>query len=217
MRNLVLSGGIYHPFDETSGVAAGYLAQLGLRSDIFPMREGLTRLKEASFDLLTVNALAFTMTQHEKYAPLRSDHAFAISDAEKATIRAHLASGGKLLGLHTAAICFDDWPEWGDILGVAWRWGKSHHPPPCPVRVNALPPFETVDELYCDMVLAPDAKVLATGTCDGVDKPQPILVHHGNAAYLALGHDADACENPGYFRLLAQAMQGLTGIYERGT
>ena len=34
LRNLILSGGIYHPFAETSAIIAGQLASLGLQSDI---------------------------------------------------------------------------------------------------------------------------------------------------------------------------------------
>jgi|AntAceMinimDraft_12_1070368.scaffolds.fasta_scaffold04072_6 hypothetical protein len=209
LTNLVLSGGIFHPFDETSARIAAHLETLGLKSEILPVREGLARLKTARFDLLIVNALAFTMTQHEKYASLRASHAHAITEVEKTTIHAHMATGGMLLGLHTAAICFDDWPEWNDYLGVTWRWGTSHHPPPCPVHVTADTPFDTVDELYCDMTLAPSAEVLATATCDTIPTPQPVLVRHGNATYLALGHDGPACNNPGYLRLLTQAAQSL--------
>ncbi|OAN76395.1 hypothetical protein A8B78_02610 [Jannaschia sp. EhC01] len=215
LHNLMLSGGISHPFDQTSPRIAAHLGSLGIESEILSVREGLARLDTARFDMLTINALAFTMTQHEKYAPQRATYAFAINEAEKAAIRTHLDRGGKLLGLHTAAICFDDWPEWRDLLGIAWQWGVSHHPPPCPMRVHAEPPFDTVDELYCNMTLASGAQVLATATCDGVDDPQPILVHHGNAAYLALGHDAAAVGSPGYLRLLTQAARSLTDARKR--
>jgi hypothetical protein len=207
LRNLILSGGIYHPFEETSALIAQQLETLGLTSETRTMREGLAHLSHARFDVLTVNALAFTMTQLEKYGPMRQEYAFAISEDEKAAIRTHMAAGGKLLGIHTAAICFDDWPEWGEILGVAWQWGTSHHPPPCPVQVHAQKSFETMDELYCAMYLAPGATVLATSTCEGVAQAQPILLHHGNAAYLSLGHDAAACQHPGFIWLLTQAVQ----------
>ncbi len=209
VRNLILSGGIAHPFDETSALIARQLEPLGIQSNIHPVREGLARLGETAFDMLTINALAFTMSHDKKYAPQRADHAFTISETEKVTIRAHLQAGGKLLGLHTAAICFDDWPEWREYLGIAWDWGTSHHPQPGPVRVNADPPFDTVDELYCSMSLHPDAEVLVTATCDGVAEAQPILLRHGNAAYLALGHDATAVQTPGHFKLLTQAAGAL--------
>lgn len=209
LRNLILSGGISHPFVETSAFVAKHLATLGVQSDVLPVRPGLARLGECQFDLLTVNALAFTMTQHEKYAPQREAYAFAITEPEKDAIRAHLETGGKLLGLHTAAICFDDWPEWQTHLGISWQWGVSSHPPPCPIHVQTSPQFETVDELYCGMSLHPDATVLATATCDDVPAPQPILLRHANAAYLALGHDQGAVSHPGYARLLTEAVQLL--------
>lgn len=214
--NLLLTGGIAHPFAQTSALIAGHLAQMGVRSEIVSVRDGLARLRETQFDLLTLNALAFTMVQHEKYASLRVDHAFAISAQDKAAIEAHLARGGRLLGLHTAAICFDDWPEWKDLLGVAWQWGTSYHPEFGAFAVSGKIPFETRDELYCDMALAADAEVLATATCDGVDRAQPVLIRRANAAYLALGHDQASIENPGYVRLLSQAVQSLLTSQERG-
>jgi hypothetical protein len=208
-RNLILSGGISHPFAQTSAIAAKQLATLGIHSEVLPLREGLARLGESRFDLLTVNALAFSMTQHEKYAAQREAYAFSINEAEKDAIRSHLAAGGKLLGLHTAAICFDDWPEWQAHLGISWQWGRSSHPPPCRVQVQATPEFETVDELYCGMSLHPDATVLATATCADVSTPQPVLLQHANAAYLALGHDEAAVSHPGYTRLLTEAVKLL--------
>lgn len=204
-RNLILSGGIYHPFAETSAAIASTLGDQGIASEIMPVREGLARLGEASFDLLTVNAIAFTMTQAEKYAPLRARHAFAPSEANRAAIRAHLNRGGGLLGLHTAAICFDGWEEWPALLGAGWVWGRSHHPMPEYVAVGGDAPFTVWDELYCDMALAPGTEVLATATSESISEPQPILTRNGRSVYLALGHDLTACLNDGYRRLLSRA------------
>lgn len=204
-RNLILSGGIYHPFAETSAAVAATLGEGGVVSEIAPVREGLARLGEERFDLLTVNALAFSMTQAEKYAPLRARHAFAPSEADKAAIRAHMGRGGGLLGLHTAAICFDGWEEWPALLGAGWVWGRSHHPMPEYVTVGGEAPFTVWDELYCDMTIAPETEVLATATSETVAEAQPILTRKGRAVYLALGHDLTACQNDGYRRLLARA------------
>ncbi len=212
--NLILSGGISHAFDETSAIVAGHLEGVGIRSDILPIRDGLARLTERHFDLLTVNALAFTMTQAEKHAPYRA-HAFSIRPADRKAIEGHMASGGRLLGLHTAAICFDDWPDWKELLGVNWQWGISYHPATGPIRVQADPGFETVDELYCDLSLSSGSEVLATATAPGIRNPQPVLTRRGNAAYLALGHDRAACENSGYIRLLTQAIETLNSPLER--
>jgi uncharacterized protein len=88
------------------------------------------------------------------------------------TITAFVADGGGLVGNHTASICFDDWPAWGEVLGGAWAWGRSSHPPQAPVTVevvdtdhpvtSGLPPrWDLVDEVYGDLDLQPDLDVLA--------------------------------------------------------
>ena len=210
MKGLLLSGGIHHPFAETSVVVAGLLRGIGVGCDTHGVRDGLDRLAAERFDLLVVNALAFSMTQHEKYAPLRAEHAFAATEADRAALCGHVARGGGLLGLHTAAICFDGWDGWCDLLGAAWVWGASYHPPVVDLEVSGPDGTGTVrDELYCDLALARGATVVATAT-DGVEA-QPVLVTHGRASYLALGHDRASVEAPAYAPLLRRAAAHALG------
>ncbi|GIX14886.1 MAG: hypothetical protein KatS3mg118_2845 [Paracoccaceae bacterium] len=217
MRALVLSGGIAHPFAETSAAMAGILADAGLGAEIAPAGPGLDRLDE-NWDLVVINALAFTMTQAEKYAPLRAAHAFSISPDRRAALRDHLAGGGGLLGLHAAAICFDDWPEWGDILGARWIWGRSGHPSPDYLEVTPLSGhglteglrrFRVWDELYCDLALAGDARVLATARCREQTRPQPVLTARegpGRVVWSGLGHDMTSFATPAHRMLLTRAI-----------
>lgn len=205
VRNLLLSGGIYHPFAETSAAVADILSELGIESTVMPVSEGLTLLSQTRFDLLTVNALAFSMTQAEKYAPLRAQFAYSAGAYHRAAILSHMAGGGGLLGLHTAAICFDGWAEWPALLGAGWVWGTSHHPMPEYVTVGGAEGFTLWDELYCDMALASGAEVLATATSQSVTAPQPVLTRKGRAVYLALGHDMTAITAPGYAGMLRRA------------
>lgn len=212
MKNLLLSGGIYHPFAETSAAVAAHLDTLGIASEILPVREGLARLATGQFDLLTINALAFSMTQADKYAPLRAKWAYIPGESDKAAIRDHLSSGRALLGLHTAAICFDGWDEWPVMLGAGWTWGRSFHPAPGYVDVSGAEAFTVWDELYCDLALDADTEVMASARSPEVALPQPVLMRKGKAAYLTLGHDMTACCNPGYRLLLDRAVQASLGI-----
>lgn len=204
-RNLILSGGIYHPFAETSASVAGHLLTCGIESQLESVADGLERLRHETFDLVTINALAFSMTQAEKYAPLRDRYAFVPSDEDKAALTAHVAAGRGLLGLHTAAICFDTWPEWGRILGAQWVWGQSHHPMPDYLEVTGDDGFTVWDELYCGMRLEPDAEVLASACLASGGDAQPVLTVRDRTVYLALGHDLTATTHPGYQRLLLLA------------
>ncbi len=215
MKNLMLSGGIFHPFAETSHCIAGYLDRLGIHSEIVGVQDGFDRLQSEVFDLVTINALSWSMTQDDKYLPFRDEFAFSPTATDRAAFETHLAGGGGLLGLHTAAICFDSWPEWPSILGVGWVWGQSHHPMPNYVRIEGHgEAFDIWDELYCDLTLDPDTQVLATGTVAGVSTSQPVLTTKGRSVYLALGHDMTATGNHNYEQLLANAVKIALGQRE---
>jgi uncharacterized protein len=222
MRALILSGGIYHPFAETSAALAAILSATGFACETRDVGPGLDRLAEG-WDLLAVNALAFSMTQAEKYAPLRAAHAFAPSGAQRAAVEAHMARGGGLLGVHTAAICFDGWDRWGALLGAAWVWGQSGHPSPDELTVTPLPghpvtdgigPFRVRDELYGRLNLAPDARVLAVASCREQPVPQPVLTIRdgpGRAVWSGLGHDMTSFGAEGHRAILARAARWATG------
>jgi hypothetical protein len=218
---LVLSGGIFHDFDAAVAALCDVLAAAGFTTAV-------TEDVDAAFaaagsggevDLLVVYALRWGMSQHEKYEPYRARWTYHTSPAARAGVAAHLARGGGLLGLHTASICFDDWPEWGATLGAGWTWGRSFHPPPAPLDVKPRAgahvitrgaiDFRVEDELYQDLAVAPDATVLwSARAADGaVDVPVAFAREAGRAriVYDALGHDAASIAEPGHARLLARS------------
>jgi type 1 glutamine amidotransferase len=224
-RALIVTGGIFHPFDETGPQVATILRDAGFEPVLLDgVADGLARFTRDGADLLVLHCLAWTMTQAEKYAPYRADLAYDPPAPVRAAIRAHLAAGRGLLGLHTAAICFDTWADWGAILGAGWVWGRSHHPVPGPVHVaspaahpvtEGVGAFDLTDELYCAMTIAPDATVLATATTPAVAGPQPVVTARaegaGRVVYSALGHDAASFAAPQHARLVAQAATWAAG------
>ena len=217
-RNLILCGGIFHEFHQSSDELARVLAPLGIDSVVEDDIEGgLLALADGNFDLLTVNALRWEM-HGEKYDPYREEWAMSLSPEGKAAIATHLEAGGALLGLHTASICFSDWPEWGDMLGGSWQWGRSWHPPPSPLGVTpvahplmaGIEPFSVEDEVYTDLELRPGINPLLYSTEADGHPPQPLLWLHdwskGRVVYDALGHDAESLRVPAHSEVLRRAV-----------
>jgi hypothetical protein len=214
-HGVILSGGIFHPFEKTSAELAALLARLGIDCRIFvDVDEAVAALDGA--DLFCVNALRWRM-QGEKYDPYREEWAFSLDEAGRARLVEFVAGGGGLLGLHTASICFDDWPGWGELLGGAWVWGTSHHPPPGRFTVEPsgedhpitrdVSAFEAEDEVYSAMALGPATRPLLRS--DAATGAQPLLWARehgrGRVVYDALGHDERAFAPEPHRRVLRRA------------
>ena len=219
-RNLLLTGGIVHPFESAAPALANVLNRHGVESTVTEdIDAGLVDLARGRFDLLTVYALRWSM-QDDKYAAHRSRWGLTLSPAAREAIVMHVYEGGGLLGLHTASICFDDWPEWRSVLGGTWVWGRSGHPPPGPVQVRisepdhplvrGLPDFTLADEVYGNLALEPDVVPLMQATAIGAHAGwHPVLwerrVGIGRVVYGALGHDATSIAHPVHSRVLARS------------
>ena len=147
LTHLILAGGIFHEFAASSEALATILAPLGIESRIeWDLEAGLAGLAESPVDLLSINALRWEMIG-EKYDPYRDSEAFSPTSTARAALQNYLTTGGALLALHTASICFSDWPEWQSLLGGRWVWGSSWHPPPEPVTV-AMESKQLSNSLY---------------------------------------------------------------------
>lgn len=176
-------------------------------------------------DVVLLNALRWRM-EAPAYDAWRERWALSLSDEARQAIERFVDDGGGLVGNHTASICFDDWPGWGDLLGGGWVWGHSSHPPPAPVEVHVgdhdhpvtrdLPPtFELVDEVYGDQMLRADTRVLATARRTPDDEPQPVVwvrtQGRGRVAYDGFGHDVASLQVPAHRQLLVQALGWVAG------
>ncbi len=225
-RNLIISGGIYHPFAETSAALLKIFAEVGVESQVTEdVDAGIADLADGDYSMVTINALRWGMMTADKYKPFRAEWAYQTPQLTRDTLTRFVESGGALFGLHTASICFDDWPEWGALLGAQWQWGTSHHPPIGPVSVrptssrhvisNDVGEFELDDEIYHGLELEPDLIPLLEGECGGGDGPQPVVwareFGKGRVFYDALGHDAASVGHPQHRQLLQQAAQWLLG------
>ncbi len=227
MRAVVLSGGLTHDFPATTACLTALLDASGVTAEMHTdVDAALTALPGAA--LLVVNALRWTMTgpgTPDRYRALAAAEGASPSGPARAALDAHLAAGGGVLGMHTAAICFDDWPAWGATLGGAWEWGHSQHPPLGPsvtVSVGAEHPltagiddFALVDEVYGDLRLAPDVTGLLSAPQPGSGAVQPLLWARehggGRVVYDALGHHAPSYDVPQHREIVRRAIDWTTG------
>lgn len=228
MRAVVLSGGLTHDFPATTACLAALLEGAGLGVDVHEDADAaLQALPGAA--LLVVNALRWTMTgpaTPDRYREQAAQWGASPDEPSRAALAAHLEAGGGVLGVHTAAICFDDWPEWGTTLGGAWVWGTSQHPPLGPdvdVRVAGSHPlvdgigdFTIVDEVYGDLARQPGTDGLLRATAPGADGPEHPLLwarEHGGGrvVYDALGHHPPSYDAPEHQEIVRRAIGWTTG------
>ena len=128
--------------------------------------------------------------------------------------------------MHTASLCFDDWPQWGWALGGAWVWGRSAHPPIGPEVsvgvvgshpvVDGLADFRVVDEVYADLALQPDVEGLLAAPHPGTEAPlHPLLWARehggGRVVYDALGHHPPSYEVAEHREVVRRAIRWVTG------
>jgi type 1 glutamine amidotransferase len=215
----ILSGGIFHPFDETSAMIASLLAQHGIAARVdTDIEQGVAALRGMTDPgLLIVNALRWRM-QGEKYDEYRDEWAFSLSEAGRETIRAHVAGGGGLLVLHTGSICFDDWQEWGEVVGGAWVWGESFHPPAGAVAVEVTNKDHPItrgcadftledDEVYSDLAIRPDVTPLLSASNGEALQCIAWAKESGpsRVVYNALGHGEKTLSHDTHRRILARS------------
>jgi type 1 glutamine amidotransferase len=152
-----------------------------------------------------------------------------ITEEAKADFVNFLKAGKGLLILHHAVADYQQWPEYGKILGGRYYLQPTlvngvekprsrakegliipvHIADPDHPITRGLKDFEIRDEVYGGYDIAPESHVLLTTTLSN-NAPYLAWVKTYEAArvvYLQLGHDHFAYEDPNYRRLLAQAIR----------
>ena len=220
-NNLILIGGISHNFGSAAAALADVLSPLGIASQMEEdMEAGLLSLATRPPDLLTIYALRWEMLG-EKYDPYRDTEAYSPSPQARQALSNFVLNGGALLGMHTACICFSDWPQWGELLGGKWVWGQSWHPPletvsvsPEPTSKNSeLTSFAVTDELYTCLAVSTDVTVMAVAHSDAVPEPQPVMWRYkpgrGRVVFDSLGHDSRSVSETTHARLIRDSVDWL--------
>lgn len=135
----------------------------------------------------------------------------ALSDAQKNGLLGWVASGKGFVGIHSAAVSFDDCPEYFAMLGGRFL----HHPPYRAFQVSVVAPeapltagldeFAAEDEQYL-LDWDPRVDVLATALHRGQAMPVAWTKAWGKGRvyYLSLGHDLRACGTEPFATLLVR-------------
>lgn len=221
---VVLSGGVAHDFPASSAAVAAVLTEAGLAATVEEDVETVLTGLASARPLVVLNMLRWTM-QVPRYAAQRARWSLSLSAAARAALAAHLHAGGGLLGLHGASICFDDWPQWRELLGAAWRWDRSTHPPlDGPVRVTVATDrhpivagardFDVVDEVYGFLDRTDDVVGLMSAPHHGTDHPLlwARTVGRGRVVYDALGHHVPSYDPPEHRRIVRRAARWAAGL-----
>jgi type 1 glutamine amidotransferase len=143
-------------------------------------------------------------------------------------------AGGGLVVVHASDNAFPGWDEYDRLVGGTWRSkgtafperGTFHPPygdfevtivePEHPITAGLGKSFMTRDEMYTNLKLQENIRVLARGMYQG--KPQPLLFTSsygkGRMFQTALGHDVAAMGNPKFRDTLIRGARWATGGLE---
>jgi type 1 glutamine amidotransferase len=155
------------------------------------------------------------------------DMSTTLSEAGRANFRAFAEGGGGVVVLHHAIVSYQDWPWYHELVGGAYlndapgRPGSTYlHDQDLNVKIVAAHPVtEGVvlprihDETYKRMAIASSNTVLLTTDHPASDAPLAWVSAYPKArvVYVQLGHGSEAHRDPGYRRLVLNAVRWTAG------
>ena len=222
-KNLILTGGIFHPFEETSNSLSNILSEMDYVSEItLDIEKGFSNLN--NYYLLKMNFLRWRMLNHEKYIPYLDEWQFSLSNQGQEHLKNYLKNGGSIIAFHTSSICFDDWPDYKKIIGGKWVWDKTYHPPQGMVEISPISDhkisenidnFEINDEIYHHLELEESSEPFLKGLTKKTNEEHIIgwtyQFEKGKVVYNALGHDSESLENENFVKIIKQSINWLEG------
>lgn len=149
----------------------------------------------------------------------------ALSGRQREAFRTFVRAGRPILAHHGGIASYDDWAEFGALVGFQWVWGKTTHSPfgeytvrvtdPAALLVAGVTDFQVHDEIYYDVAMDPGVKIHAVAQWDGQDRGMVCTLQGratgtgGRVVYLANGHDLRTFQTPAMRRLWRNATDWL--------
>lgn len=181
-----------------------------------------------AWDHATTSEEGFTQDLRGRYdAVVLYDMSASLSEGGRANLRAFAESGGGLVVLHHAIVSYQDWAWYHELVGgryvsdAAGRPASTYlHDQDVEVRVVARHPItEGVvlprihDETYKGMEIASSNTVLLATSHASADGPLAWVSAYPKArvVYVQLGHGPEAHRNPGFRRLVLNAIRWTAG------
>jgi len=144
-----------------------------------------------------------------------------LTDRAKENLLAFVRGGKGLVSFHFSVRAFEEWPEYRNLIGRVWIADHSGHGPRGPFRSKTVDrdhfitqgtgDFDADDELYAKLVGDRPIHVLVEAYSDWSGRTEPLAwtldYGKGRVFNIVFGHDARACRNPDFARLLVRGTQ----------
>jgi type 1 glutamine amidotransferase len=216
LRLLILSGANNHDWKATTPVLRKMYEESGrFTVDVTDDVPALTAADFAKYDALVCNYTTYPKVAGHRW-PAATEKAFLD----------YIAAGHGFALFHAASTAWNDWPEFGDLIGLTWQMSKSGHGAyhSFAVRIvdkehpvtKGMKDFQHLkDELYHRQLLHPSGHLLATAFSDkstngtGENEPMIIVIEHGKGRIFhnAMGHDAKAMACAGFQTLMLRGTE----------
>ena len=194
INTLVFAGGAVHDWEGCSGAIIELLSQRE-EFEITKVEEDLDALVAPNLDPYDLIVFYYTIGE--------------ITDAQKNGLLNHVASGKGYVGVHSAADSFRECPEYRAMVGGYFVTHPHYRDYQVSIVDTEHPITEGLDETVVtdeQYILDYDPRnhVLASALWEGDAMPVAWTKGWGDGRvfYLALGHDAEACEHEIFGTLL---------------
>ncbi len=137
----------------------------------------------------------------------------SITDSQEKSLLQFVSSGHAFIPIHSASFCFQNSPEYINLVGAQFKSHKTdtfvaqisdkNHP-----ITSSLEEFSTWDETYVHDKIAPDINILMERVEGEHHEPWTWTKEYGNGKvfYTAYGHDERTWENLGFQKLIKQGI-----------